>query len=87
MSNIVEIAKLSGLPEKIRKMAQRQLTERSRVSQRQIVAFENVQATNLGFISILGVWASISTLKPRADGPLLRSSWLSLNANAQARLL
>lgn len=55
MVDIVEMAEHVRAARKIRKMTQLQLAERSGVSQRQIVAFENGQAPNLGFISIVRI--------------------------------
>ena len=59
MIDIVEIAERVRAARKVRKMTQLQLAERSGVSQRQIVAFENGQAPNLGFISIVRILRAV----------------------------
>ena len=55
MIDIVEMAEHVRAARKVRKMTQLQLAERSGVSRRKIVAFENGQAPNLGFISIVRI--------------------------------
>lgn len=59
MIDVVEIAEQVRAARKIRKMTQLQLAERSGLSQRQIVAFENGQAPNLGFISIVRILRAV----------------------------
>ena len=83
MIDIVEIAERVRAARKVRKMTQLKLAERSGVSQRQIVAFENGQAPNLGFISIARILMAVGLELQVTEAKSRRPTYEELLAEQQ----
>lgn len=83
MIDIVEIAERVRAARKVRKMTQLQLAKRSRVSQRQIVAFENGQAPNLGFIAMVRILRAVGLELQVTEAKSRRPTYEDLLAEGQ----